>query len=193
MQLSTITCACTGQWLWCRGRRTWVHRSRRSHTPTKQWPHRQRSGLCFPDRSPCANPACPPALPSGLVAQRVLADLVHRQDPVGLVAPAWVGRIRQLQVSRRWQKRSIAVASGRTSADCLSYPVRFETALSFCCARVRTVCPLMTQSEHSPCAPELLQLTDFRAYGIATLARDASSSRWAKLTSFSLMEKPTNG
>ena len=88
-----FTCACTGRWLWRPGRRIWFHWSRRPHTPTKPWPHRPRSERCFPDRSPCANPA---RAQQGPEAQRVLAD---RQDPLGLVAPVWVGRIPRQRVS----------------------------------------------------------------------------------------------
>ena len=57
-------------------------------------------------------------------------------------------------------------------------------------------CPLMTQSGHSSrrgLAPELLKVTDFRAYNSVTMARDMSQSTWAKLTSFSLTEKHTSG
>lgn len=46
-------------------------------------------------RKPCTGPGSP----FGLEVQPVLADPVHRPDPVGLVAPVWVGRIPRLRVS----------------------------------------------------------------------------------------------
>ena len=112
-------------------------------------------------------PCMPPGSPFGPGGPRVLADLVHRQDPVGLVAPAWVGRIPRLRVPRRWQKCSIAVASGASPIGGL-YCLILSDMRGPCHSTVRlfaqcplsnnsgqsrcwpvTVCPLVTQSGHA--------------------------------------------